>query len=33
MLQMNLNKIVSVVLHISNLNEINNNTYIMQDKF
>ena len=30
---MNLNKIASVVLHISNLIKINNNTYIMQDKF
>jgi len=30
---MDQNKIVSVVLHISNLNRINNNTYIMQDKF
>jgi len=33
MLQMDLNKIVSVVLHIFNLNEINNNIYIMQGKF
>ena len=29
---MDLNKIVSVVLHIFNLSEINK-TYIMQDKF
>ena len=33
MLQIDQNKIVSVVLHISNLNEINNNIYIMQVKF
>ena len=33
MLQMDLNKIVSVVLHIFNLNEINNNIYIIQGKF
>ena len=30
---MALNKIASVVLHISNLNRINNNIYIMQGKF
>jgi len=32
MLQMDLNKIASIALHISNLNRINN-TYITQGKF
>jgi len=33
MLQVDLNKIVSVILHISNLIRINNNAYNMQGKF